>query len=167
MGSWQEPLAPYQHVTYWHTIYYSNETKTNICQEGRKLRAFSRWRKQLRSFVMTCIAIEVSFFERHRNLTRYHLPFICSGQCHISVVSHGNNSSSKHGWPAGAVGAVRPVGAILPTAIAAGPCRSRAADGYAAPKAPAGIKCPKFLWFKNYKWSGFWRHKNLKIITEI
>ena len=36
MGSWQEPLAPYQHVTYWHTPYYSSETKTNICQEGRK-----------------------------------------------------------------------------------------------------------------------------------
>ena len=36
MGSWQERLAPYQHVTYWHTPYYSNETKTNICQEGRK-----------------------------------------------------------------------------------------------------------------------------------
>ncbi len=36
MGSWQEPLAPCQHVTYWHTLYYSNETKTNICQEGRK-----------------------------------------------------------------------------------------------------------------------------------
>ena len=33
--------------------------------------------------------------------------------------------------PAGDVGAVRPVGAILPTA-------HEAADGYAAPKAPAG-----------------------------
>ena len=33
----------------------------------------------------------------------------------------------------GAVGAVRPVGAILPTATA-----HEAADGYAAPKAPAG-----------------------------
>ena len=36
--------------------------------------------------------------------------------------------------PAGAVGAVRPVGAILPTA-------HEAADGYAAPKAPAGQSC--------------------------
>ena len=36
--------------------------------------------------------------------------------------------------PTGAFGAVRPVGAILPTASAAGPF-SRAADGYAAPKA--------------------------------
>ena len=36
MGSWQERLAPCQHVTYWHTTYYSSETKTNICQEGRK-----------------------------------------------------------------------------------------------------------------------------------
>ena len=36
MWSWQERLAPYQHVTYWHTPYYSSETKTNICQEGRK-----------------------------------------------------------------------------------------------------------------------------------
>ena len=42
--------------------------------------------------------------------------------------------------PAGAFGAVRPVGAILPTATAAGPF-SRAADGYAAPKAPAGQSC--------------------------
>ena len=48
--------------------------------------------------------------------------------------------------PAGAVGAVRPVGAILPTATAAGPFSLlEAADGYAAPKAPAGITCPKFL----------------------
>ncbi len=37
MGSWQERLVPYQHVTYWHTIYYSHETKTDKCQEGRKL----------------------------------------------------------------------------------------------------------------------------------
>ena len=37
MGSWQEPLAPYQHVTYWHTICYSCVTKTDKCQEGRKL----------------------------------------------------------------------------------------------------------------------------------
>ena len=42
--------------------------------------------------------------------------------------------------PAGAFGAVRPVGTILPTAFAAGPF-SRAADGYAAPKAPAGQSC--------------------------
>ena len=39
--------------------------------------------------------------------------------------------------PAGAFGAVRPVGAILPTATAAGPILL-AADGYAAPKTPAG-----------------------------
>ena len=43
--------------------------------------------------------------------------------------------------PAGAFGAVRPVGAILPNAFAAVPIRSRAADGYAAPKAPAGQSC--------------------------
>ena len=43
--------------------------------------------------------------------------------------------------PAGAFGAVRPVGAILPTATAAGTFRSRAADGYAAPKASAGQSC--------------------------
>ena len=36
MGFWQERLAPYQHVTYWHTTYYSSKTKINICQEGRK-----------------------------------------------------------------------------------------------------------------------------------
>ena len=40
--------------------------------------------------------------------------------------------------PAGAFGAVRPVGAILPTATASGPLSLLAADGYAAPKAPAG-----------------------------
>ena len=44
--------------------------------------------------------------------------------------------------PAGAFGAVRPVGAILPTATAAGPIHAHeAADGYAAPKAPAGQSC--------------------------
>ena len=37
MGSWQEHLVPYQHVTYWHTICYSCVTKTDKCQEGRKL----------------------------------------------------------------------------------------------------------------------------------
>ena len=37
MGSWQEHLVPYRHVTYWHTIYYSCETKTDKWQEGRKL----------------------------------------------------------------------------------------------------------------------------------
>ena len=37
MGSWQEHLVPYQHVTYWHTICYSREPKTDKCQEGRKL----------------------------------------------------------------------------------------------------------------------------------
>ena len=42
--------------------------------------------------------------------------------------------------PAGAVGAVRPVGAILPTATAAGPILL-AADGYAAPKAPVDQSC--------------------------
>ncbi len=43
--------------------------------------------------------------------------------------------------PAGAVGAVRPVGAILPTAFAAGSSAHEAADGYAAPTAPAGQSC--------------------------
>ena len=43
--------------------------------------------------------------------------------------------------PAGAFGAVRPVGAILPTATAAGPFSLLAADGYAAPKTPAGQSC--------------------------
>ena len=38
--------------------------------------------------------------------------------------------------PTGAFGAVRPVGAILPTAFA-----HEAADGYAAPKAPAVQSC--------------------------
>ena len=42
--------------------------------------------------------------------------------------------------PAGAFGAVRPVGAILPTATAAGPIHE-ATGGYAAPKAPAGQSC--------------------------
>ena len=37
MGSWQERIVPYQHATYWHTIHYSCETKTDKCQEGRKL----------------------------------------------------------------------------------------------------------------------------------
>ena len=37
MGSWQEHLVPYQHVTYWHTICYSREPKTDKCQECRKL----------------------------------------------------------------------------------------------------------------------------------
>ena len=42
--------------------------------------------------------------------------------------------------PAGAFGAVRPVGAIPPTATAAGPFHE-ATGGYAAPKAPAGQSC--------------------------
>ena len=53
MGSWQEHLVPYQHVTYWHTICYSREPKTDKCQEGRKLftypknnRAETRHRQQ-------------------------------------------------------------------------------------------------------------------------
>ena len=37
MGPWQERLVPYQYVTYWHTIHYNCETKTDKCQEGRKL----------------------------------------------------------------------------------------------------------------------------------
>ena len=40
--------------------------------------------------------------------------------------------------PAGAVGAARPVGAILPTATAVGPSFHEAMGGYAAPKSPAG-----------------------------
>ncbi len=43
--------------------------------------------------------------------------------------------------PAGAVGAVRPVGAILPTATAAAPPIHEAMGGYAAPKAPVGQPC--------------------------
>ena len=43
--------------------------------------------------------------------------------------------------PAGAFGAVRPVGAIPPTATAAGPSFHEATGGYAAPKAPAGQSC--------------------------
>ena len=48
----------------------------------------------------------------------------------------------RHFMPAGAFGAVRPVGAIPPTATAAGPSHSLLAmGGYAAPKAPAGQSC--------------------------
>ena len=43
--------------------------------------------------------------------------------------------------PAGAFGAVRPVGAILPTATAAGPSFHEAMGGYAAPTSPAGQSC--------------------------
>ena len=43
--------------------------------------------------------------------------------------------------PAGAFGAVRPVGAIPPTATAAGPSFREAMGGYAAPKAPAVQSC--------------------------
>ena len=46
-----------------------------------------------------------------------------------------------HVMSAGAFGAVRPVGAILPTATAAGPFFHEAMGGYAAPKAPAGQSC--------------------------
>ena len=53
----------------------------------------------------------------------------------------------RHVMPTGAFGAVRPVGAIIPTATAAGPILldHEAADGYAAPKAPADITCSKFF----------------------
>ncbi len=43
--------------------------------------------------------------------------------------------------PVGVFGAVRPVGAILPTATAAGPYFHEATGGYAAPKAPADQSC--------------------------
>ena len=44
--------------------------------------------------------------------------------------------------PTGDVGAVRHVGAILPTATAAGPSHSLLAmGGYAAPTSPAGQSC--------------------------
>ena len=43
--------------------------------------------------------------------------------------------------PAGAVGAVRPVGAIPPTATAAGPSFHEATGGYAAPTSHAGQSC--------------------------
>ena len=46
--------------------------------------------------------------------------------------------------PAGAFGAVRPVGAIPPTTTAAGPF-SQGRGRLAAPKTPAGITCPAFL----------------------
>ena len=99
---------------------------------------------------MTCLAIGVTFVELHRNLPQSHSAFFCFGQCYISVVSHGNNSSSEHYWPAGAFGAVRPVGAILPTAFAAGHFSSLlAANGYAAPKAPAGKHVLHFCDFKS------------------
>ena len=37
MGSWQELLALYLHITHCHTKHYSLKTKTYKCQEGRKL----------------------------------------------------------------------------------------------------------------------------------
>ena len=37
MGSWQERLALYLHVTHCHTKHYGRKTKTDKCQEGRKL----------------------------------------------------------------------------------------------------------------------------------
>ena len=37
MGSWQERLALYLHVTHCHTKHYGRKTKTDKCQEGRKI----------------------------------------------------------------------------------------------------------------------------------
>ena len=55
--------------------------------------------------------------------------------------------------PAGAVGAVRPVGAILPTATAAGPYFHEATGGYAAPTASAGQSCSDtFPWLATPIW---------------
>ena len=51
-----------------------------------------------------------------------------------------------------------------PAAVAVGRI---APTGRTAPTAPAGMTCPIFLWFQKYKWSGFWRQKDLKIIIEI
>mgnify|MGYP000661206666 FL=1 len=37
MGSWQELLALYLHITHCHTKHYSLKPKTDKCQEGRKI----------------------------------------------------------------------------------------------------------------------------------
>ena len=62
------------------------------------------------------------------------------------MVSHGNDSSSEHYWPAGAFGAAWPSAAKSewdgPAAVAVG---GIAPTGRTAPTSPAGITCPEFL----------------------
>ena len=95
-----------------------------------------------------------------------------SGQCHIGVASHGNNSSlvtmiwtllAGRGLRSGV--AVRGfVSGMGPAAVAVGRI---APTGRTAPTAPAGIACPKFLWFQKWflKAQEFKNHhKNLRII---
>ncbi len=94
---------------------------------GSKIKGLLSIRPEYLTGSVLTYPASVVTFSRGIVICRSIIHLFCSGQYQISVVSHGNNSSSsKHGWPAGAFGVVRPVGAILPTATAAGPfSRSR------------------------------------------
>ena len=65
MGSWQERIVPCQRVTYWHTIYYSRETKTDKCQEGRKLFTYPKTKGQKHG-IDSGLECALEVFERPR-----------------------------------------------------------------------------------------------------
>ena len=72
-------------------------------------------------------------------------------------------SPSKHDWPAGAFGAVRPVVAILPTATAAGPF-SRSRGRLRRSEGPCRHNMSYIFVISKVVFEGT---KNLKIITKI
>ena len=89
-----------------------------------------------------------------------------SVQCHIGMARHWNIRHPNMTGRQGPSERYAPLGLSFPPLSRRAPSHE-AADGYAAPKAPAGITCPTYLWFQKYKWSGFWGHKDLKIIIKI
>ena len=145
--------------------YVTPETLTNQ-------KTLSRRRKQLSCSVLTCLVSAVLSVEWHRNLPRYHLSFIgfrsmlyWYGQSRKWFIISYNHLI----WIWLAVRGLRSGVAVRgfvkgPAAVAVGRI---APTGRTAPKAPVGIKCPKFLWFQKWflKAQKFKNHhKNLRII---
>ena len=122
------PRPPYEPAS-WHSLsrltFWLSICNTGLpLPRGSKIKGLLSIRHEcLTGSVLTCPASVVTF-SRGIVICRSIIHLFCSGQCRICVASHRNNSSSGHDWPAGAVGAVHPVGAILPTAFAAAPSRS-------------------------------------------
>ena len=105
--SCQDP--PYEpaswHLLSWLTFWLSICNTWLPLPRGSKIKGLLSIRHEcLTGFVLTCPASVVTF-SRDIVICRSIIHLFCSGQCRIGVVSHGNNSSSGHDWPAGAVGA--------------------------------------------------------------
>ena len=162
------PRPPYEPAS-WHSLsrltFWLSICNTGLpLPRGSKIKGLLSIRHEcLTGSVLTCPASVVTF-SRDIVICRVIIHLFCSGQCRIGVVSHGNNSSSKHGWPAGAFGAVRPVGAILPTATAAGPFRSRSRGRLRRSEGPCRHNMSYIFVISKVVFEGT---KNLKIITKI